>query len=192
MASSDKTGSAGSGPRGGRPTKEAATAKKRELNARQRAYVLWAATPPAEREIKTQAELAEVLGVTHSAVWKWSKDPRVIEAVRFCTLQNAGSPDKIQAILDMVFEQAMEKKDVRLAEVWMKGTGVMGSFGRQSDIMDIVDDLESEVSIADLTVEELRRIRDLAVAEQGEQAAIELARRELPNMTFKGAADASA
>lgn len=180
------TGKAGSGPRGGRPTKEQAAAKKRELNARQRAYVVWAATPPAEREIKSAMELAEVLGVSHQAVYKWGKDPRVVEAIRFCTLQNAGSPDKIQAILDMVFEQAMARKDVRMAEVWMKGTGVMGSFGRSADILEIVDDLESEVTIADLTVDELQRIRDLAVAERAEAAAIELARRELPNRTFGG------
>lgn len=180
------TSKAGSGPRGGRPTKEQAASKRRELNARQRAYVVWASTPPAEREIKSVQELAEVLGVSFQQVYKWGKDPRVVEAIRFCTLQNAGSPDKIQAILDMVFQQAMERRDVRMAEVWMKGTGVMGSFGRSADILEIVEDIESEVTIADLSVDELQRIRDLAVAERAELAAVELARRELPNRTFKG------
>lgn len=165
--------------KGGRPSNGERQARQRELNARQRAYVVWAATPPAEREIKSATELAEVLGVSQQAVWKWSKDPRVIEAIRFCTLQNAGSPDKIQAILDMVFEQAMAKKDVRMAEVWMKGTGVMGQFGRSAGVLEIIEELEPEVQIADLSVEELQRIRDLAVADRAEVAAIELAKRSL-------------
>lgn len=172
------SGSRSSTPsKGGRPSNGERQARQRELNARQRAYVVWAATPPVEREIKTAAELAEVLGVSQQAVWKWSKDPRVIEAIRFCTLQNSGSPEKIQAILDMVFEQAMEKKDVRMAEVWMKGTGVMGQFGRSAGVLEIIEELEPEVQIADLSVEELQRIRDLAVADRAEAAAIELAKR---------------
>lgn len=162
----------------GRPSKEMVAKRQRELNARQRAYVVWCSTPAAEREIHTQDELCEVLGVSRQAVWKWSKDPRIIEAIRFCTLQNAGSPERIRQILDMVFERALEKKDVRMAEIWMKGTGVMSQFGRSADILDVVDDLEQD-SIADLSTDELERIRRLAAAEQSEQLAVELARIEL-------------
>lgn len=160
----------------GRPTRDVSERKKRDLNARQRAYVVWMATPPVEREIKTLGELQEVLGVSQQAMWKWSKDPRIIEAIRFCSLQNAGSPDRVRQILDMVFEQAMEKKDVRYAEIWMKGTGVMGQFGRSADVLEIVEDLEQD-TISDLSVEELQRVRDLALAERAEAAAIEIARQ---------------
>lgn len=160
----------------GRPRKDVSERKQRELNARQRAYVVWMATPPAEREIKTLSELQEVLGVSQQAMWKWSKDPRIIEAIRFCSLQNAGSPDRVRQILDMVFQQAMEKKDVRYAEIWMRGTGVMGQFGRSADVLEIVEDLEQD-TIADLSVEELQRVRDLALAERAEAAAIEIARQ---------------
>lgn len=162
----------------GRPKKDVSERRQRELNARQRAYVVWMATPPLEREIKTLTELQEVLGVSQQAMWKWSKDPRIIEAIRFCSLQNAGSPERVRQILDMVFEQAMEKKDVRYAEIWMKGTGVMGQFGRSADVLEIVDDLEQD-TISDLSVEELQRVRDLALAERAEAAAIEIAKRSM-------------
>lgn len=160
----------------GRPTKEASERKRRELNARQRAYVVWCATPPALREIQTQEELCEVLGVSRQRLWQWSKDPRIVEAIRFVTLQNAGSPEKVQAILDMVFERAMERKDVRYAEVWLKASGVMTQFGRSGDLLETVDELEQD-SIADMSLEELQRVRDLALADRAEAAAIEIAKR---------------
>jgi hypothetical protein len=159
----------------GRPTSQEAAVKRRELNARQRAYVVWAATPPALREIKTQEELQEVLGVSRQAVWKWSKDPRVVEAIRFLTLQNAGSPDKVQTILDMVFEQAMEKRDVRYAEVWLKATGVSASRG-SGELLEVADELEGD-AIADMSLEELERVRALALADRAEAAAVEIAKR---------------
>jgi transcriptional regulator with XRE-family HTH domain len=163
---------------GGRPTKEVVEKKRRELNSRQRAYVVWSATPPAEREIQTQRELCEVLGVSSQAVWQWSKDARVQEAVRFLTLQNAADPKKIQMILDMIFDVAMSKQDVRHAEVWLKASGVMGQFGRGSDLLDVSAELEQE-SIADMTLEELQRVRELALAERSEAAAIEMAKRSM-------------
>lgn len=166
--------------KGGRPTLQQQESKRRDLNARQRAYVIWQATPPAEREIRSLAELGEVLGVTPQAMYKWSRDPRVIEAIRFCTLQNASSPDRVRQILDMVFQQALEKKDVRFAEIWMKGTGVMGQFGRSPDILEVADELEQE-TIADLSLEELERVRELALAERAEAVAIEIAKRAVNN-----------
>lgn len=165
------------GVRGGRPTVSQVSAKRRELNARQRAYVLWASTPPLEREFQSLVDLCAALGVSTQAAWKWSRDPRVIEAIRFCTLQNAGSPERVRNILDMVFEQAMEKKDVRYAEIWMKASGVMGQFGRAGDVLDIVEDLEQE-EITDLSDEELARIRELALESRADGMAVELAKRE--------------
>ena len=159
----------------GRPTSQEVAARRRELNARQRAYVVWAATPPAMREIKTQEELQELLGVSRQAIWKWSKDPRVVEAIRFVTLQNVGSPDKVQAILDMVFEQAMAKQDVRYAEVWLKAAGVTASRG-SGELLEVVDELEGD-SIAEMSLEELQRVRELALADRAEAAAVEIAKR---------------
>lgn len=169
---------AGVAGKSGRVSNEVVERKRRELNARQRAYVVWMATPPAEREIQTLVELCEVLGVTKQAVWKWSKDARVQEAIRFYTLQNASSPERVQAMLNMVYDVAMEKRDVKYAEVWMRASGVMGQFGRSSDLLEVADEIVED-SISDLSLEELQRVRDLAVAERAEAAAIELARRSV-------------
>jgi hypothetical protein len=162
----------------GRPSKEATETRRRELNARQRAYVVWMATPPAEREIRTQTELQEVLGVTQTTMWRWSKDPRVQEAIRFYTLQQAGTPERVRDILDMVYQVAMEKKDVKYAEIWMRASGVMSQFGRQTaaDLLEqAADDLQED--IASLSLEELERVRELATQERAEAAAVEIATR---------------
>jgi hypothetical protein len=150
----------------------------RELNARQRAFVLWSATPLVDREPKTLKELGEVLGVSGVAMWKWSKDPRVVEAIRFVSLQNAGDPIKVRAILDMVYEVALSKKDVRYAEVWMKATGVMSQFGRSADLLSQADDAEVD-AFADYSLEELQALRSEALAANMEQVVIELAERKL-------------
>lgn len=164
--------------KGGRPTREAAASKVRELNARQRAYVVWMATPPSEREIPTQKDLCEVLGVSFQTMWRWSKDPRVVEAIRFCVLQNAGTPDRVRNILDMVYQVAMEKKDVKYAEIWMRASGVMGQFGRSADILDVAEDLQDD-DISSLSLDELQRVRDLALQDRAEAVAVELAARQV-------------
>lgn len=169
---------AGVAGRSGRPTVQDSERRKRELNDRQRAYVVWAATPPAQRDIGSLDEFCEAVGVSRQAVWKWSKDPRVVEAIRFCTLQNAGSPEKIQAVLDMVYEQAMERRDVKMAEIWMRAAGVMGQFGRASDLLvEVADDLAAD-DISGLSLEELARVRDLALQDKADVVAVELANRE--------------
>lgn len=162
----------------GRPLKAETERKKRELNARQRAYVLWKATPESNREPKTQKELAEVLGVSETAVWKWSKDPRVTEAVRFVALQNAGDPVKVKQIVDMLFDVAISQKNPKVAEVWLKATGVFSQFGRTGDLLEIPDDAEAD-SFENYSLEELQRLRDEALAANLEQVTIELAQRKI-------------
>jgi transcriptional regulator with XRE-family HTH domain len=162
----------------GRPPKAETERKKRELNARQRAYVLWKATPEINREPKTQKDLAEVLGVSEQAIWKWSKDPRVTEAIRFVALQNAGDPVKVRAIVDMLYDVAIGEKNPKVAEVWLKATGVFSQFGRTGDLLEIPDDAETD-SFENYSLEELQRLRDEALAANLEQVTIELAQRKI-------------
>lgn len=164
--------------KGGRPPKAETERKRRELNARQRAYVLWAATPEITREPKSETELAEVLGVTRQAIWKWSKDPRIIEAIRFVALQESGNPVKVRAIVDMLYEVAMAKRDPKIAEVWLKATGVFSQFGRDGGFLEIPEDAEVD-SFENYSLEELQRLRDEAAAAALEAAAVELANRKL-------------
>jgi transcriptional regulator with XRE-family HTH domain len=162
----------------GRPPKADTERKRRDLNARQRAYVLWKATPEINREPKTQKELAEVLGVSENAIWKWSKDPRITEAIRFVALQNAGDPIKVKSIVDMLYDVAMAKRDPKVAEVWLKATGVFSQFGRTGDLLEIPDDAEAD-SFENYSLEELQRLRDEALAANLEQVTIELAQRKI-------------
>jgi transcriptional regulator with XRE-family HTH domain len=169
----------------GRPPKADTERKRRDLNARQRAYVLWKATPEVSREPKTQKELAEVLGVTDAAIWKWSKDPRIIEAIRFVALQNAGDPVKVRSIVDMLYDVAIAKSDPKVAEVWLKATGVFSQFGRTGDLLEIPDDAEAD-SFENYSLEELQRLRDEALAANLEQVTIELAQRKIAESEASG------
>lgn len=170
----------------GRPPKAETDRKRRELNARQRAYVLWVATPEAARSPKTQVELGEVLGVTQTAIWKWSKDPRIVEAIRFVALQNAGDPVKVRTIVDMLYDVALAKRDPKVAEVWLKATGVFSQFGRTGDFLEIPEDAESD-SFEDYSLEELQRLRDEALAANLENVQVEMAARKLAAQDAPGA-----
>ena len=179
--------------RRGRPkgsTKAQATARRNELNARQRSFVLWSATHESYREPKTRTELAEILGVSPTMLWKWSKDPRIVEAIRFVALQNAGDPVKVRAIVDMLYDVALAKRDVRTAEVWLKATGVFSQFGRTGDLLEIPEDAEVD-SFENYSLEELQRLRDEALAANLEQVTLELAQRKLASSHEREAAEAA-
>lgn len=161
----------------GRPTKETTERQRRELNEKQVAFAVWAAMPDTIRSPKTIEEFCEVIGVTRQTAWRWEKDPRVIEAVRFIVLQNAGSPDRVGQILDMLYEDALSKRDLRKAELWLKSTGVLTQFTRPSGLLEYV---ESEAgSFADFSVEELERLRQSAAAAEAEREAMVRAKNVL-------------
>ncbi len=162
-----------------RPTNEQQETKKRELTDKMRAYAIWMATPEGLRVPATKKEFAERIGVSEVMIWKYSKDPRIAEAIRFLVLQNIGNPDNIQNILQMVYDEAMLKKNVSYAEVWMKATGVMTQFGKGgSNILDVTEEIESD-SFANYSDEELARLRELAVAQQAEQESVRRAQEKL-------------
>lgn len=152
---------------------------RRELTERQRAYAIWMATPEPIREPKTQKEFAERVGVSEVMVWKYGKDPKIAEAIRFLVLQNAGNPTRIGQILDMVFEEAIKKRDVRMAEVWMRATGVYAQFGRNAtDLLEVADELESD-SFANYSDDELQRLREIQAAAEAEAEAMRRAKHAL-------------
>lgn len=158
----------------GRPTKDTSERQRRELNEKQVAFAVWAAMPETARQPPTVEAFCEVIGVTRQTVWRWEKDPRIVEAVRFIVLQNAGSPDRVGQILDMLYEDALARRDLRKAELWLKSTGVLTQFTRPSGLLEYV---ESEVgSFTDFSVEELERLREAAAAAESEREAISRAK----------------
>lgn len=156
-----------------RPTMEAQARKSRELNEKQMAFVIWSATPGGLRKPETQAEFAAVIGVTTQSLWRWTKDPRIQDAVRFVVLQNAGKPENVTSILDMLHRKAIDNEDLKAAELWLKGTGVMTNFGRSNSVLDSLDD---GVDFSDFSDEELERLKLEGEATTAEAEAIRQAR----------------
>lgn len=159
----------------GRPTKDESLARRRELSEKQIQFVMWAAVPEGAREPRSQAELADVLGVHRITVHRWSRDPRVVEAVRFVVIQNAGDPAKIGSMLDMLHEVALAKKDVRFAELWLKGTGVLAQYSRGASLLDAAAELGVE-DFAGLSTEELESLKEANEAGKLEDRAKDAAK----------------
>lgn len=167
-----------------RPTNEQAAKTRRELNEKQMAFAVWSATPDGIKQPATQNELCEVLGVSRQTVWRWERDPRVIEAIRFLVLQNAGSPDRVGKVLDMLFEESIAQRSPRVAEVWLKATGFMTQFQRSSSLLDYVEQESAEFT--DFSLEELQMLRAQAEASGTEDLAISKAKSLLAGGVVSG------
>lgn len=154
----------------GRPTNEQQETRRRELNEKQLAFAIWFATVPELRVPGSLSEFAEVVGVSRQTIWKWERDPRVTEAVRYLTLQNSSDPLKVGQILDMLHAEALEKKSGKLAEVWLRATGVMSQFNRTSGLLDWASEEQGE--FADFSLEELEALRAQHAAAKTEDAVV--------------------
>lgn len=152
---------------------------KRELSEKQIAFVIWRATPDGIRDPATRDEFCTAIGVSRQTGWRWERDPRVMDAVRFVVLQNAGDPQRVNQVLDMVFEEAIEKKNLKAAELWIKAVGVMNQLSRGSSILDAMDD---ESSFTNFSTEELERIREEMAAQKLENDSIENAKKRLASI----------
>lgn len=165
----------------GRPSEVVRAQQKRDLSDKQLGYVIWAATPVGVRVPETAAEFAEVMGVSRTTLWRWERDPKVLDAVRFVVVQNAGDPLRVTAMLNMVADVALERETavglkLKAAEVWLRATGVMSQSTRSNSILDVV---ESEAGFADFSDSQLEVLRSQAVANQAELDAVHRARTVL-------------
>lgn len=149
---------------------------RKELTEKQVAYVVWAATPEGIREPETRDEFALLFGLSRQTVWRWSKDPRVLDAIRFVVLQNAGDPRRVNKVLDMVYDKAIADGNLKAAELWIKAVGITSQFTRGSSILDA---LEEDDSFADFSTEELERLRDEAKAQGKEDINVNRAKEML-------------
>ena len=168
----------------GRPTNQEREAKARALSDKQLAFAVWFATPAGLRDPKTLEDLASVLGATRQSLWRWSKDPRILDAARYVVLQNAGDPGKVTGILDMIHAKALHDKDVRYAELWLKAVGVMAAqTNRDLSLWDAV----SEDALDSLSDEALAALKAAKVAEEEERVRMDAARVALAAQPEAGA-----
>lgn len=154
----------------GRPSREESERKQRILSDKELAFCIWSATPSGAKVPKTRDELAVALGVSKQTLWRWSKDPRLVDATRYLILQASGSPEKVEQVLDMLHEVALEKKDARVAEVWLKAVGVMQAHSaRDASLWDAVTE-EALDALSDEALEQLRLAKELELAEREQMA----------------------
>jgi hypothetical protein len=159
-----------------RPTKEEQAIKARVLSDKQLAFAVWFAQPVGLRDPATMDDLADVLGCTRQSLWRWSKDPRILDASRWVVLQNAGEPSKVIQVLDMIHTKAVKDQDVRYAELWLKAVGVMAAnTNRDLSLWDAVTD-ETLDALSD---DALQALKEAKAAELDEQARMEAARLAL-------------
>lgn len=157
----------------GRPSNAEREAQARELNEKQLAFAVWFATPAPMREPQEMGDLADVLGVTRQSLWRWSKDPRILDAARYVVLQNAGDPGKVSQVLDVLHRDAVTNGDKKSAELWLKAVGVMAAqTNRDLALWDNV----TEDALDSLSDEALAALKRQKEAESFERAAIDRAR----------------
>lgn len=94
---------------GGRPSKLSLQRAQKDLNDRQLAFVVWCSTAERYREPSSKAQLALELGVSENTLWRWSKDPKIIAAIRWMVLNNAGDPERIGRVIDFLFETVQDE-----------------------------------------------------------------------------------
>lgn len=151
---------------GGRPSTMSLQRAQKDLNERQLMFVAWQATPEKYRDPGSRAALAAQIGVSEMTLWRWSKDPKVLEAVRWMVLHHAGDPARISDVINFLSETALDT-EARLrdrmdaAREYLKAVGVYYAFkgdGPKLLKTQDVDDIDlSELS--DTEVWELYRER---------------------------------
>lgn len=156
--------------------REVPTKKGRALNDKQLAYAIWLATPAGLRVPRELGDLAVTLGVSRQMLWRWSKDPRILEASRIVVLQNAGDPAKITQVLDMVQDIAVQRKDLKAAELWLKAVGAMASL-RQTDTA--LWDEVTDKALDSLSDDQLEAALAAKQAEADELVAMQAAKKAL-------------
>jgi hypothetical protein len=149
---------------------------RKDLTEKQLAYVVWLSTPDGQKNPKTVTEFCAVVGIDQSTVWRWSKDPRIMDATRFIVLQNAGDPKRVTQVLDVLFQKAVDG-DLKAAEAWIKAVGITNQFQRGNSILDALD--EGDIQITDLSDEELERLRQEAAAQAAETVTVNRAKEAL-------------
>lgn len=160
----------------------------RELSEKQMAFAVWHATAPVEREIETEADLMEVLGLSRQTAWRWRQDPRVLEAIRYLSLQKAGSPERTAKLLDMVYDKAIADRDIRAADLWCKAAGVTTQFQRSSSLLEAVEAEAGEFT--NFSLDELKALRATLAAGEAESIAVANAKAKLGKADTKVGTDA--
>lgn len=155
-AALDKAQATGGTP--GRPSKRSMKDAQRTLNDNQLRLAVWLSMPERHRKPVTQKEFCEEIGISLMSFHRWRKDPNVVMATRWLTLNAAGDPGRVSAVLDFLHETTLDESistKIRLtaARDWLKAIGVHEAWSYDNKLLKIQD--VDEINLEDLSDEEI-------------------------------------
>jgi transcriptional regulator with XRE-family HTH domain len=80
---------------------------------RKQKFLQWLCTIKEDRDPPLQKDLADQLGVSHSTLIKWKDDPEFLSAWEHKYRRTVGSPERMQLVLERLFETATDRTDPR-------------------------------------------------------------------------------
>ncbi len=108
-------------------------------------FVEWLATPKSLRDPKYQNELAKELGVSHSTLTTWKRDPRVIAKVRM-KIHGVLSIEVLPDIVDSLKTTALDPENTRS----------VSASKLLIDLMNRADESVMDVPLGDMSLDELQ------------------------------------
>jgi hypothetical protein len=95
------------------------------LTQTQTEYLDWLCTAPSERTPPSKNRMAEHLGVDVKTLRRWEKKPNFLKQWKERVDDIQGSPERTQAVLDMLFNKATQDNDVKSAQLYLQATNRM-------------------------------------------------------------------
>jgi hypothetical protein len=95
------------------------------LTAQQQEYLEWLCTAPQERIPASKNKMAEHLKVDVKTLRRWEKKEVFRKQWQDKVDAIQGSPERTQAILDMLYNKAVQDNDVKSAQLYLQATNRM-------------------------------------------------------------------
>lgn len=80
---------------------------------RKQEFLGWLCTIKEDRDPPTQKAFAEKIAVPEQTLKNWKSDPEFLEAWEHYYRRSVGSPERMQRVLDMLYETAVDRSDPR-------------------------------------------------------------------------------
>lgn len=95
------------------------------LTQTQTEYLDWLCTAPSERTPPSKNKMAVNLGVDITTLRRWEKKPNFRQQWQDKVDDIQGSPERTQAVLDMLYNKATQDNDVKSAQLYLQATNRM-------------------------------------------------------------------
>ena len=95
------------------------------LTQPQQEYLDWLCTAPSERTPPSKNKMAAHLGVDITTLRRWEKKPNFRKQWQDKVDDIQGSPERTQAVLDMLYNKATQDNDVKSAQLYLQATNRM-------------------------------------------------------------------